>query len=122
MLRWYNVYMNQRYEKSHNDTELTLRQKAVRLLAAVAVAGTTAAIMNGFSREAHFSEETGTYRVQPGDGVWDVTNEIDNVDGLPDRSLANDYVKDMPENQKVFEDGMLQPGEIVEYPQEAEYR
>lgn len=78
--------------------------------ALVASAAAGAAIGNATAPE--FSEETVTYTVQPGDGLYDAA---ENIQGSFDMRDAVDYIEELPQNAVTLEDG-LQPGETISIP------
>jgi hypothetical protein len=81
---------------------------AVSLATGAAAAG--AAI--GSATTPEFSEETTTYTVQPGDGLYDAA---ENIQGSFDMRDAVDHIENLPQNAVTLEDG-LQPGETISIP------
>jgi hypothetical protein len=63
-----------------------------------------------------FSESTTTYTVKQGDGLQVVVNNIEGINQVDWRDAAH-HVKNMPENESVFENNQLDPGEMITIPE-----
>lgn len=90
--------------------------KAAAGLAAVAVAIGVGAGVGKLTRESQKSDEikTATYTVEDGDTLWGITGEL-----YPDSEDRRGEMYDIahhPENAGVFEDGLLEPGEVLVVP------
>lgn len=99
-----------------NSKYPALKRLGAIALVAVGIAGTIYAA-NEFHEMAQgpeFSQETTEYKVQPGDGIWDASRQIENVETIS-KNDAVDYIQDMPENAEALSDG-LQPNETIVVP------
>ena len=64
------------------------------------------------------SEERKDYIVQPGDGLWSITGQIENSDSA-DKRLLVEELENYSANKEALEDG-LQPGEVISHPSRVE--
>ncbi len=87
---------------------------AVAAALTVAVAAGGVAVTHDALAAPEFSEETTTYTVQPGDGLYDAAEDILGSDSIDTRD-AVDYISADPANIDVLKDG-LQPGEQIVIP------
>ncbi len=87
---------------------------AVGIVAAVAAGPAVVDHFNG----PEFSEETTTYTVEPGDGLYDVAEAINGIDRIDVRD-AVDHISSDPANIAALKDG-LQPGESIVIPTDVE--
>lgn len=107
--------------RSESHLELTPRGKVARALGGATL--TALSLFGGvkaveyLSQAPTYSEETATYSVEQGDGLWKVAHQIDGAER--DMAGAVRHLENMPENAAVLDDG-LQPGEIVVYPTSVE--
>lgn len=121
--------MSKSYERPSNTAPRTLKGDieaikekhpiASKLLAGVALS--SVALFGGIKAVEHFSgpefsESTTTYTVEPGDGLQVVVGNIEGIDSIDWRDAVS-YVRDMPENESVFENNQLDPGESVTIPE-----
>ena len=102
------------------QSEEARRRRKNRIKRPVAALALTGVILGG-GKAVHetydaptFSESTTTYTVQPGEGLWNAVDGIEDLNSV-DRRDAVDYVEHMPQNEKVLEDG-LQVDETIVVP------
>jgi hypothetical protein len=89
--------------------------KAVGITTALAAGiGIGATIVNDAHRPPTFSEETTSYQVQPGDGMYSVVESIPGAGSVDQRDII-DYVSADPANIDLLKDG-LQAGESISVP------
>ncbi|MGB4420631.1 MAG: hypothetical protein WBI29_02425 [Candidatus Saccharimonadales bacterium] len=62
-----------------------------------------------------FSQTTTEYKVEQGDGLWDASRQIENVETISKNDAIN-YIESMPENAEALSDG-LQPHETIVIPE-----
>lgn len=67
-----------------------------------------------------FSEESHSYVMQSGEGLWDAVETIKGIDSIDIRDAVY-FVENDPRNQKALSDG-LQVGESIEVPDSVETR
>lgn len=102
-----------------NAEAISRRRRALIVLGGIAA---TAALVAGgkLATEAFdqpdFSPSNVEHVVQPGETVWDIAGEVDNSDSIDRRDIV-DHIQNMDANADVFEDGVLDQGEVVERPQ-----
>ena len=106
------------------NVKLRRRVAALALAATVGVIGhgtvekvaTTAAdtVTSQFNGPT-FSAENISHQVQLGDNEWNISNEVNGSEHVDPRTIV-DHIKEMPENADVYEDGILDQGEILEIP------
>lgn len=89
--------------------------KGVEALSSVNVGSAIAgAVEHATSSHFNFSEQTKTYTVNPGEGLYNAVGHIDNISSIPMDAALN-YVEHMPENKETLADG-LQAYETVVIP------
>lgn len=74
------------------------------------------AVLHEALKAPEFSEETTTYTVQPGDGLYDAAEQIEGIGSIDTRD-AVDHIATDPANIDVLSDG-LQAGESITIPVE----
>lgn len=70
--------------------------------------------LNEALEEPEFSQETTTYTLEPGDGLWDAAEEIKGADAIDLRDAVH-FIEVDPANTDVLKDG-LHPGEQLVIP------
>jgi len=93
-------------------------QTLKRIGAAVLIIAATAygvSELKNLANGPEFSQDTIEYKIQEGDGLWDASRQIENVESIS-KNDAVDYVESMPENAEALADG-LQPHETIIIPE-----
>lgn len=107
--------------ESSVQNEVSPRVRRNRIVAAATGAVIGAGGIAGVGYAAHealepasFSEETTTYTVEPGDGIFAAAQQVEGIESVDMRD-AVDHIKADPANIDVLQDG-LQPGEQLIIP------
>ena len=117
-------HSSEHIEVHTESTEKSSKKRKHSLAGAgIAIAGTVAAasvVTGGVSgiidaTTPTFSEETTDYTVQPGDGMYDVAEQIGGVESVDIRD-AVEHINEIPGNVAALQDG-LQPGEQIIIPE-----
>jgi hypothetical protein len=90
----------------------------VCLTAAVAGAGMYDRLSSAENSEPSYdySEKTATYIAKPGDGAVEAAKRVVGINDVDSRYVV-DHIEKMDENKATFEDGVLNVGEAVVYPE-----
>lgn len=111
------VYV-QREEKAEKLSSKHLRRRlGAGVLSVLAIVGVPFGINHASNAlsGAEFSPLTEEVGVMPGDSEYDIAAGIGGVERIDMRDAVS-YIRAMPENTRVFENGRLDPGEVVTYP------
>ena len=104
-------------ENSSKKRKPSLAGAGIAITATVAAGAIVGAGASGINDATSptFSEETTDYTVQPGDGMYDVAEQIGGVESVDIRD-AVEHINEIPGNVAALQDG-LQPGEQIIIPE-----
>lgn len=111
--------MNYENHPRKNERDWRFTTKGKIALGATALLVSACAAMGIYkaveSNGPHFSDETLSKMVAPGDTLWEIAKDVDGRNGVDIRDIV-DYIEAIPSNADVFEDKKLGQGEVLDVP------